>query len=313
MNLSEKIINKLVGILMLIFGLTIIALDIKSGYKSFVIYIIPLIFVASSLFIIYRDSISNLFTKIYESNIMIKPKKWIEMNLVFGFFILPFSIFLLIGLVLLYFAIKYPTNVGIVGWITIILFVIVPIISIYRLIYGFSISEKRQKQIENSLDSLSANDEGISIELTVSDKTFFVSWDSIDAIIYYNFYVSSDFTEYYEGYKFYLNKIPIYTKYEKQWWLNKLFPKNSQSKIIEITVNTRHFQEIPKMIERNLNTKADIDFKNPLKGTLISSETYQSKNKMTTIEKWKPTNNDREKIVFNKLNQTIEEINKNYR
>lgn len=228
-------------------------------------------------------------------------------------FIIPSLIFAIIGFIALYFAIKFPENVPFYGWVTISIFAIFPLIIIYGFIFGFSISEKRQKPIENRLDSVSADNAGISLEQTIFDKTCFISWNSIDAIIYYNYYVSSDFTEYYEGYKFYLNTIPVYTKYEKQWWLNKLFPKDSTNKIIDIKVETKHFQEIPKMIENYLRTKSNIDFKNPMKGTLISTKTYQSKNKTTTIEKWKPNNNDREQIVFNKLKLTIDEIKKNYR
>lgn len=311
--MSEKVIQKVVGILMLLFGAILFFFNIKSGYTSFGTYFIPLIFILVSMFVIFKDTISTLFTKASKNKAWLKPKKMIEMNLKFVFVILPLSIFLLLGFALLYFAIKFPTNVGVVGWITIVLFILVPIIVIYGFIFGFSVSEKRQKQIEDRLNSVSANDAGISLEQTIFDTTCFINWNSIDAIVYYNFYVSSDFTEYYEGYKFYLNERPLYTKYERQWWLNKLFPKNATSKIIDIKVDTKNFCEIPKMIENYLNAKTDIDFKPPLKGTLISSEVHQSKNKTTTIEKWKPNKDEREQIVFNKLNVTMEELNTNYR
>ena len=117
------------------------------------------------------------------------------------FFLIPFLLFEIIGFIALYFAIKFSENVPFYGWFTIFIFVFVPLIIIYGIFFGFSISEKRQKQIEERLGSVSANDEGISLEQTIFDKTCFISWNSIDAIVYYNFYVSSDFTEYYEGYK----------------------------------------------------------------------------------------------------------------
>jgi hypothetical protein len=110
-----------------------------------------------------------------------------------------------------------------------------------------------------------------------------------------------------------LNTIPIYTKYEKQRWLNKLFPKDSQSKIINIKVETIHFEKIPKIVEKYLKSKVDIDFTDPMKGTLVSRQTYQNKNKTTTIEKWKPSKKESEQIIFDKFNRSIDEIKKNYR
>ncbi|UIR54940.1 hypothetical protein LZQ00_11685 [Sphingobacterium sp. SRCM116780] len=239
-------------------------------------------------------------------------KKLIERNAKFIFFILPLSIFSLIGFIAFYFAIKFPENVPVYGWITIAIFAIIPLIIIYGFVFGFSISEKQQRQIEERQMKLLSDEQGITIEMPLFDKNCFISWQSIEAIIYYNYIISSDFTEYYEGYKLYLNTIPIYTKYEKQWWLNKLFPKDSQSKIIDIDNKTKHFCEIPKMVEKFLNSKVDIGFKDPMKGTLLSSQTYQSKNKITTIEKWKPSDIEDEQIVFDKFRRSLEEIKKSY-
>ena len=308
MNLNEKIITKLVSYLILIFSLTVIIVYIKSGYKSFGLYFIPMIFVIISLLGIFKNSISTGLNGI----IMEKPNKWITENSELIFFILPLSFLALIGFTILYLAIRFPTNVTVIGWITIVIFIIVSLLLIYLQIFGFTISEKRQKQIDDRLDSFSANEAGIAIEKTIFDKTCFVDWNSIDAIIYYNFYVNSDFTEYYEGYKLYLNTIPVYTKYQKQWWLNKLFPKDSKSKIIDIKNDTKNSMEIPKMVQNYLNKKVTINFKNPMKGTLVSSQTYQSKNNITTIDKWKPNNDEHEQIIFNRFNKTIDEIKNNY-
>lgn len=49
-----------------------------------------------------------------------------------------------------------------------------------------------------------------------------------------------------------------------------------------------------------------------MKGTLVSSQTYQSKNNITTIDKWKPNNDEHEQIIFNRFNKTIDEIKNNY-
>jgi Na+-transporting NADH:ubiquinone oxidoreductase subunit NqrC len=241
-------------------------------------------------------------------------KKIIEKHSEYVFFILPLSLFALIGFVALYFAIKFPTNVPVYGWITILVFSIIPLILIYGFVYGFTMSEKQQKAIDERQSTLTFNNEGITIEMKLFDKTCFVSWLSIDVITYYNFYVSGDFTEHYEGYKLYLNSSPIYTKYEKQWWLNKLFSKDSKSKLIDIKNDTKYFFEIQKNIEKYLKSKVNVDFSDPMKETLITSQTYQSKNKTTRMEKWKPNNKESEQIVFDKFNRNnIEEIKKTYR
>jgi hypothetical protein len=90
MNINEKRISKIAGIIMLIFGLVIFFFDFKSGYKSFGIYLIPLIFVIVALLVIFKDNISNWFDK------QIVIKEFIAKNNKFIFFILPFSIFSII-------------------------------------------------------------------------------------------------------------------------------------------------------------------------------------------------------------------------
>ena len=306
MNLNEKALSKIVGIFTLIIGLSIIFFDIKSGYKLSSLYLIPSIFVAVGLFTVFNRSISKWFDKIMSKEIIVK-------NTYFIFFILPLSIFSLIGFTVIFFALKLKWDVDLLGWITISIFAFFPLLMIYWLVFGVSMSEKRAKEIEKRKNKLISDDEGVTIEMPLFDKNCFISWQSIDAIIYYNYVVSSDFTEYYEGYKLYLNTIPVYTKYEKQWWLNKLFPKDSQSKIIDIKVETKHFGEIPKIVEKYLKSKINIDFTDPMKGTLISSKMYESKNNITTIEKWKPSNKESEQIVYDKFNRSKDEIKKNYR
>ncbi|WP_281321962.1 hypothetical protein [Flavobacterium aestivum] len=309
MNLNEKTITKLVGVFILILGLTIISFYIKSGYKSFGLYIIPIVFIIGSVLIILKENISRWL----DGEKMIKPGRWMVKHSRFVFFILPLSIFSIIGFLVLFFAIKLKWDVGLLGWITVSLLAFFPLFLIYGLKFGFSISEKQQKQIEERQNKLFANDKGLTIEMPLFDKNCFISWQSLEAIIYYNYIVNSDFTEQYVGYKLYLNAVPIYTKYEKQWWLNRLFPKDPQNKIIDINNETKCFCEMPKIVEKYLNVKVDIDVKDPMKNTLISSRTYKRGNKITNIEKWKPSNRVDEQIVFDKFNRSIDEIRKNYR
>ncbi|WP_264530269.1 hypothetical protein [Flavobacterium sp. N502540] len=308
MNLNEKKIAKLIGILILVLSLTIISFYIKSGYKSFGLYVIPIVFVVVSGSIIFKENISRWVN----GEKMIQSERWMMKHSRLVFFILPLSIFSIIGFLVLFLAIKLKWDVDLLGWITVSAFAFLPLILIYGLLFGFSISEKQQREIEKRQDKLFSDDQGITIEMPLFEKSCFISWQSIDTIIYYNYTVNSDFIEYYEGYMLYLNVVPIYTKYEKQWWLNKLFPKDPQSKIIDVNNETKYFLEMPKMVEKYLNTKAEINFRDPMKDRLISSQTYKSKNKITTIKKWKPRNDIEEQIVFDKFNRSVDEIKKNY-
>ncbi|WP_017496440.1 hypothetical protein [Flavobacterium sp. WG21] len=308
MNLNEKKIAKLIGILILVLSLTIIFFYIKNGYKSFGLYVIPIVFVVVSGSIIFKENISRWVN----GEKMIQSERWMMKHSRLVFFILPLSIFSIIGFLVLFLAIKLKWDVDLLGWITVSLFAFLPLILIYGLLFGFSISEKQQREIEKRQDKLFSDDQGITIEMPLFEKSCFISWQSIDTIIYYNYTVNSDFTEYYEGYMLYLNVVPIYTKYEKQWWLNKLFPKDPQSKIIDVNNETKYFLEMPKMVEKYLNTKAEINFRGPMKDRLILSQTYKSKNKITTIKKWKPGNDVEEQIVFDKFNRSVEKIKKNY-
>ncbi len=306
MNLKEKTIIKLVGIFILIFGLSIIFFDIKSGYKSLGVYLIPLIFVFVGLFCLFKESIVKWFKAIIIKEKIEKKDKFIS-------FSLPLSIISLIGFVAFFFAIRFPENIPVYGWIIIALFIFLPLIMIYGLAFGFSISEKRRNQIEERRKTMFSDNKGITIEMPLFDKNCFISWESIDAIIYYNYIVNSDFIEHHEGYKLYLNTIPIYTKYEKKWWLNKLFPKDSNRKIIDVDKETKHFFEIPKIIEKYLKLNVDINFKDPTKSALISSKTHKNNNKITTIKKWKSNKTTEDQIVYDKFNRSLDEIKKSYR
>ncbi|MEB3754794.1 hypothetical protein [Acinetobacter sp. MD2(2019)] len=148
--------------------------------------------------------------------------------------ILLLCIFTTIGCVGLYFAIQYPENVPFYAWIILLIFAILPLIILYGLFFGFPVSEKQWQEQEKIRKKLSFDENGMTIEMPLFDKSCFIDWQSIQKIIYYNYVVSSDFTEHYQGFKFYLNTVPTYTKHQKQWWLNRLFPKDSSSKMIDI-------------------------------------------------------------------------------
>jgi uncharacterized membrane protein YeiB len=220
-------------------------------------------------------------------------KKRLKQFALFNFSTIILFCFSILGFVVLYFAIKFPKSVPFYGWVIIVLFAIVPLLLIYGLEHGSIWSKKQLKKIEDRRDKLIFNNEGITIEKPLLDKNCFVHWKSIEAIIYYNYIVYTDFTEYYHGYYLYLSTLSVYTKYKKQWWLNELFSNNAQSKIVNIKKDTKHFSELPNMLEKYLNI------------------TVENKNAMG--EKCRPDINVPEQIVFTKFNSTIEEIKENYR
>ena len=56
-HLNEKTITKLVGIFILMLGLSIMSFYGKSGYKSFGLYVIPIVFIIVSVSIIFKENI----------------------------------------------------------------------------------------------------------------------------------------------------------------------------------------------------------------------------------------------------------------
>lgn len=176
------------------------------------------------------------------------------------YFILPLVIFSIIGFAITYFAIKQHWEVGFFGWLTISLFTLFPLIVLYGILFGFSLSAKQQWKMEERQNKLFADERGITIEMPLFDKQCFIDWQSIETVIYYNYVVSSDFIEFHHGFKFYVNSLPTYITYDRRWWLNRLFDKESKSKIIKVTSETRGYQEIPGMIKKYLDSEATIDY-----------------------------------------------------
>lgn len=229
-------------------------------------------------------------------------------------FVSTLAVFSVIGIVTLIFLFKTSNPVGITEWIVAILFTVLPLIFIYGLLFGFTISEKSQKQYEDTQQRLSADDRGLNILMPLFDIDCFIAWDTIDFVVYYNYTLRSDFTEYHEGYKFYLNTKPIYTKYDKQWWLNRLFPKDSNSKVVEITTKNKHFTKLAEITQKYLNADITTISQHPYKGQLVKQETIISKAKIITSEEWKPdSSRTDEDIIYSRFKADLEWIKKNYK
>jgi hypothetical protein len=74
MNLNEKTITKLVGIFILMLGLSIMSFYGKSGYKSFGLYVIPIVFIIVSVLIIFKENISPWV----DGKKRIKSERWMS-------------------------------------------------------------------------------------------------------------------------------------------------------------------------------------------------------------------------------------------
>lgn len=209
-------------------------------------------------------------------------------------FIIPLGIFLLVGLLLLFFAMKYPDHVPIYGWITIILFISVPAFCIYGFTYGFHISEKQQRAIEKQRNVMSYSQEAIKIYKPIVDGTYSIKWPIIDKIVYSDY--PSDTHAYYT---FYLNDFPEFIKNEKQWWLNRLFPASARSKKLSINNDCQHFYDLPEALKKYLKITTEVAFVDHRKGKLIKSEQIHKSGYTETIEHWQPNRDVKwEKILF---------------
>lgn len=249
---------------LLIVGFGIIANNIYSGYTSFFLYFLPLIFIGVGLAGIFKEQFSNVTEKIFSR---ISDIIYINSYLL---------LFLTVGILLTIFLIKLKVT-DFIGYLISLSFIIFPLVIFYGINYGFSVSDKTIKAQDKRRDLITFDNNGISIEMPLFDKTCIIDWQSIETIIYYNYVVHSDFTEYYQGYILHLNKVPLYQKHQRQWWLNKLFPKDSTSKLIDIKSDAKNFAEMPSMLQKYLNISTNLDFGNPLKGELISRQSFTNK------------------------------------
>ncbi|MNK06023.1 hypothetical protein D3C87_239130 [compost metagenome] len=228
-------------------------------------------------------------------------KRIIEKNPVL-IFAIPLIIFFLIGCVLLYFAVLKIEIIPFYGWIVIGAFIIIPLLLTYGYLFGFSPG----KTIASNRNQLVFNPDGINFEMTLFDCSCFITWNSIDTIIY-----SDSRNEDYNEYIIFVNKLPICTQKENPWWLNRLFPFKQKNNKIRIKSDAINFKALPDLVEKYLQSKVGFEFKDSRKGTLIDSKTFIEGNTHSTIEKWKPASNYHPfEMIYDKYNRTVHDIEK---
>lgn len=161
-------------------------------------------------------------------------------------FIIPLTIFLLLGLVGLYFATISPEPVPFYGWIVLGGFILIPGLIIYSLTIGFEMSDKQVKAIEDRRESLLFDENGISIVMPLQAATWIIQWDSIQTITY----ETSD--DDINCFWLELNKIPEYSGHDNPWWLAKLFPMKPRRKWVRVKSDARNFSQLPNAVKQYL-------------------------------------------------------------
>lgn len=219
-------------------------------------------------------------------------------------FIIPLAVFFLLGCGLLYLGIFGSKGLPLSGWIMTGVFTVIPAVLIYGFLFGFSISEKQQQAIEARRSELQFNQQGMTVLMPLFDQNCFIQWCSIDTVLY------SDLRqEDYSEFTFYLNTLPSYTKTEKQWWLNRLFPQHPKKMKINIKSDCRYFETLPDMLKKYLDSNLRFEFKDSRKGILLESETTSKGNVETRTEKWLPVKNyEPLELVYDRYNRTIDEL-----
>jgi hypothetical protein len=213
----------------------------------------------------FSKMVNDLMKNIFENNPIV-------------IFVILLILFILIGSAGIGFAITNPNPLPLMGWIVFLGFIVIPGIIIYSLTFGFEISNKQTKTIEDRRDSLLCDEKGFSVVMPLHAATWIIHWDSIETIIYTNF--SSDDEAYYS---FKLNKIPEYSVHENPWWLAKLFPMKPKRKSVRVGSDSKNFSQLPHAVKSYLELS----------------------------EYWKPNQNyDSIQLLFDRQKRTLDEIRK---
>ncbi len=212
------------------------------------------------------------------------------------------ALFMSIGLGLTVFMIIQEVKI-IGAYVVSVSFFLLPGMILYGLTFGFKVSEKSlRKQVERQ-ESLTFDANGMSYKLPLFDTIQFISWGTIETVIYTN-YQSDDNSKFI----FHLTEPPHQIRTENPWFLNRLFPFASRNRR-EITIDDdcKNFHDIPVMLDKYLAKTNPVDLTEDYKrGTLLSSETKIKGATIKTEELWKPNNTyEREKVVYDRYNRTL--------
>lgn len=163
---------------------------------------------------------------------------------------------------------------------------------------------------DDKLKTMTFNQEGYTLNIPVLDETHFVSWNSIDTIIFGPETIYHDHSEFI----IYLNRPPIIRLKENAWWLNKLTFRLKNKHIRKIRISDEwnrdfaNFIDHAKIYLKNVNeVNINVDQR---KGNLIKRTEVKKADTIITTEQWKPekTTNLKWQMVYDRDNRTVVDI-----
>ncbi len=160
------------------------------------------------------------------------------------------------------------------------------------------------------LRTISFDHEGFILYIPILDETHFVSWNSIDTIIFGPEIIYRDHSEFI----IYLNQPPIIRLKEDAWWLNKLTFWMKNKKRTKIRMSDVWNKDFPNFImnaKLYLKNVQNIDINNDKrKGVLISRTETIKDDSVVIKEQWKPerTADFKWEMVYDRYNRTVADI-----
>ncbi len=119
-------------------------------------------------------------------------------------------------------------------------FILFPVFVIYGLTYGFQMSEKTMKEIEDRKATILFDDIGLTYIHPIFAITYKIKWNTINDIEYY---MREDYNEY----VFYLSQKPEIIYQENPWFMARIFPFKNNKDEIYIKNDCRNFNQISIM------------------------------------------------------------------
>ena len=162
----------------------------------------------------------------------------------------------------------------------------------------------------DKLRTISFDDKGFILNIPILDESHFVSWNSIDTIIFGPEIIYRDHSEFI----IYLNQPPVIKLKQDAWWLNKLtfWTKNKKNQKIRMSdVWNRDFSNFISNANLYLKNVQNVDInKDKRKGTLIKRTEVSDRNSTVIKEHWKPerTTELKWEMVYDRYNRTVADI-----
>jgi hypothetical protein len=162
---------------------------------------------------------------------------------------------------------------------------------------------------ESSQDLIKYDNLGFSI-IDPLGFDCFIAWNTVDTIIFSPNRQGTDCAEWI----IYLNEPPQWIKPLKMSWLSR-FPffvkdKKFKKQRIRDDIN-KDFYNFADIVKRYLYHTAEISYSEDYrKGSLVSSNTIASRNKIITKEYWKPKHSDELpwKMFYDRYQRTVNDI-----